>query len=55
MPSKKSNYISKQVSFTRDNDEEMRLYKWLQKLPHGQFSAETKNYWLSKMKGEEQK
>lgn len=45
-------YERKNVSFDLSKDEEKELYEWLQKLPHGQFSAETKEYWMKKMKEE---
>lgn len=47
-------YIRKNVPFDPDNKEEKELYEWLQKLPHGLFSAETKKYWFERMMKDEQ-
>jgi hypothetical protein len=38
-----------------DKTDEKELWEWLQTLPHGKFSEDTKNYWLQKMKESENK
>lgn len=45
-----ANYERKNVAFNMDNRDDRNLYEWLQALPHGKFSAETKAYWEKKMK-----
>ncbi|WP_161793375.1 hypothetical protein [Cohnella kolymensis] len=45
-------YKRKNVPFDPNNEEEKKLYEWLQKLPHGTFASQTKAYWLKKMKEE---
>lgn len=43
-------YIRKNVPFDPMNEEEKKLYEWLQTLPHGQFAERTKAFWLEQMK-----
>ncbi len=43
-------YALKQVSFIKSDSEEMKLYKWLQRLPHGKFTELTKEYWMAEMR-----
>lgn len=32
------------------SEEELKLWEWLQSLPHGKFSEDTKQYWMERMK-----
>ena len=48
-------YIRKNVPFDPEDEREKKLYEWLQQLPHGKFSAETKKYWFKEMEKDEQK
>lgn len=43
-------YERKNVPFDLTKGDERELYEWLQKLRHGQFSEETKAYWMKKMR-----
>jgi hypothetical protein len=47
-----ANYVRKNVPFDLSKEEENELYEWLQKLPHGKFSEDTKEYWMKKMREE---
>lgn len=38
-------YKGKQVSFDTDNERESELFRKLQKLPHGEFSRISKEFW----------
>ena len=43
-------YLRKNVPFDPTNEEEKKLYDWLQTLPHGKFAERTKEYWMEQMK-----
>lgn len=43
-------YKHKSLTFDPDDKKEMKLWEWLQKQPHGKFAADTKKYWMNKMK-----
>jgi hypothetical protein len=36
-------------------EEQLKLWEWLQKLPHGKFSQDTMAFWTDKMKESEKK
>lgn len=40
---------NKTIKFNLDKPDERELWEWLQKLPHGTFSEETKQHWHKKM------
>lgn len=43
-------YLRKNIPFDPESEEEMKLYQWLQRLPHGYFSEMTKKFWKDAMK-----
>lgn len=44
---------NKTIKFNLERQDDRALWEWMEKLPHGQFSESTKNYWLSRKKVEE--
>lgn len=48
----KKKYPRKFVNFDPDNKEEMELFKYLERLKFGEFSKETKAYWMEQMRKE---
>lgn len=44
------NIRNKTIKFDMYKNSDHELWEWLQKLPHGDFSKETKEYWMKKMK-----
>lgn len=44
----------KSIKFDLDDPEERKLWDWLRTLGHGEFSNQTKAYWMEKMKEKEE-
>ena len=55
MGNDKKKYPRKFVNFDPDNKEEMALFNWLRRLGFGEFSKQTKDYWMEKMKEDQGK
>jgi hypothetical protein len=49
-----SKSLLKSIRFNLEDEADRELYEWLARLPRGEFSNKTKQFWLDKMK-EEQK
>ncbi|MBB6731877.1 hypothetical protein [Cohnella zeiphila] len=46
---------NKTIKFNLDKPEERELWVWLSKLPHGEFSTETKEQWRQVMLWQKEK
>ncbi len=44
------NSLLKNIRFNMDDAVDKELYEWLSHLPRGEFSADTKEYWLNRLK-----
>lgn len=42
--------LLKSIRFNMEDEKDRILYEWLSHLPRGEFSADTKEYWLNRMK-----
>jgi hypothetical protein len=46
---------TKTVKFNPDDPVQLELWEWLRKRPHGEFSEETREYWLKRMREEKER
>jgi hypothetical protein len=45
--------VLKSIRFNLDDEEDRKLYEWLSHLKRGEFTEQTKEFWIAKMKESE--
>lgn len=47
------NSLLKSIRFNLDDEDDRKLYEWLSHLKRGEFTEQTKEFWIDKMKESE--